>query len=136
MTALAGDRGTLLREPVLRTLPVAAGVIVYAGAQVVLNVAGFVEPGSTATGKTALGRAEHYANNSSGANGAAVVQVRRGTFAWNNSPGNDAVTLVNIGAPCWIVDDNTVAATSANNTRSPAGVVFAVDADGVWVTIE
>ena len=50
-----------------------------------------------------------------------------------NSAAADAITLADIGADCYIVDDQTVAKTSATNTRSVAGKVFDVDAEGVWV---
>lgn len=40
-----------------------------------------------------------------------------------------------MGADCFIVDDQTVAKTNGTNTRSRAGIVAAVDADGVWVQI-
>ncbi len=135
MTALTDARNTLVTEAVLRALPVAAGAIIYPGAQVVLNSAGFLEPGSSAVGKTAVGRAEEYASNVGGVDGACTVLVRRGTFAWVNSTGADAITEANVGALCYVVDDQTVAATNGGNTRSIAGVVWRVDADGVWVTV-
>ena len=37
-------------------------------------------------------------------------------------------------AGCYVVDDETVAKTNGTNTRSRAGVVVDVDAQGVWVT--
>ena len=45
----------------------------------------------------------------------------------------DAITLADVGSDCYIVDDQTVAKTNGTNTRSVAGKVFDVDADGVWV---
>ena len=50
-----------------------------------------------------------------------------------NSASADLISLADIGADCYIVDDQTVAKTSGTNTRSVAGKVFDVDADGVWV---
>ena len=40
-----------------------------------------------------------------------------------------------MGSDCYIVDDQTVAKTNGTNTRSVAGKIIAVDADGVWVKI-
>ena len=40
-----------------------------------------------------------------------------------------------VGADCYIVDDQTVAKTNGTNTRSVAGKIIAVDADGVWVKL-
>ena len=59
------------------------------------------------------------------------VSVRPSQFA--NSAATDAITLADIGKDCFIVDDQTVAKTDGSGTRSRAGRVFDVDADGVWV---
>ncbi len=136
MTALTADFDCPTIEGKFRTVPVAAGAIIYAGALVVL-AAGVAQPGSTALNLVALGRAEAQANNSCGAAGAINVRVRRGTFLWNNSTGADAITEAAIGEPCYIVDDNTVALTNGTNTRSVAGTIFDIDAatGNVWVTI-
>jgi hypothetical protein len=40
-----------------------------------------------------------------------------------------------IGNDCYIVDDQTVAKTNGTATRSIAGKIRAVDAQGVWVEI-
>ena len=139
MTALNADYDCPQIEGTFRSVPVATNVVIYAGALVVMNSAtGFAEPGLTGTGLVALGRAERQVNNVGGANGARAVRVRRGTFLWNNSPaGADLIAEANIGEPCYIVDDNTVALTSATNTRSVAGTIFDIDSQtgNVWVTV-
>jgi hypothetical protein len=51
-----------------------------------------------------------------------------------NSAGADAITSANIGAYCYVVDDQTVALTSAGGTRPIAGKIKSVDTTfGVWV---
>ena len=50
-------------------------------------------------------------------------------------PAADAIVRADVGADCYIVDDQTVAKTNGSNTRSVAGKIIAVDADGVWVKI-
>ena len=35
-----------------------------------------------------------------------------------------------------MVDDQTVAKTNGGNTRSPAGIIDSVDADGVWIRFD
>jgi hypothetical protein len=139
MTALAGDFDAPCIEGKFRCEPVAAGAVIYAGALVVMNSAtGFAQPGSTELGLTALGRAEFQANNSGGANGAINVRIRRGVFLWNNSPaGADLIATANIGGSCYIVDDNTVALTSATSTRSVAGRIYDIDSQtgNVWVEV-
>ena len=47
----------------------------------------------------------------------------------------DLIAQADVGADCYIVDDQTVAKTNGTNTRSVAGKIIAVDADGVWVKI-
>ncbi|MEO0034831.1 MAG: hypothetical protein RLZZ501_854 [Pseudomonadota bacterium] len=137
MTALTADFDCPEIDGRFRSVPVAAGVVIYAGALVVLTAAGYAEPGTTATGLVALGRAESQVDNSAGAAGALNIRVRRGVFLWNNSTGADLIAEANIGAEAYIVDDNTVALTSATSTRSVAGKIFDIDTrtGGVWVEV-
>lgn len=68
-----------------------------------------------------------------------MVQVRTGVFRFANSADTDEITLADVGADAWIVDDQTVAKTGAvvesNPTRSKAGRIVDVDTHGVWVSI-
>lgn len=133
MSALTADRDTPFKDGVLIPVPVAAGVKIYAGAMVAANSTGYATPGALSTSLTYLGRAEGMVDNTAGAAGALTVLVRRDkAFRWANH-GADPVTQAEMGQPCFIVDDQTVAKTSGNSTRSPAGIVLGVDADGVWV---
>ena len=50
--------------------------------------------------------------------------------------GADLITQANVGSDCYIVDNQTVAATSGTGTRSRAGKVYAIDPSGtVWVQV-
>lgn len=131
--ALTKDRNTPFKDGELISVPVAADAVIHAGGLVVANATGYAAPGSVATTLTYLGRAEQAVDNTGGADGAETVLVRRGkAFKWANS-GVDPVTQASLGKVCYIVDDETVAATNGTNTRSAAGTVVGVDADGVWV---
>ena len=66
MTALTGDRNTPERSGELVVLLVAAATTIHAGSLVVLN-GGYAEPGSTATGLIAVGRAEEQVDKPVGA---------------------------------------------------------------------
>lgn len=132
--ALTGDRNTPERPGDLVVLPVAAATVIYAGSLVVLN-AGYAEPGSTATGLIAIGRAEEKVDNSDGDAGDLTVRVKRGCFQFANSGGGDAIASANIGSACYIVDDQTVAKTSDTGARSRAGRVIDVDTRGVWLVV-
>lgn len=130
---LTKDRNTPHKAADVLLVPVAAGVVIHAGSQVVANADGFAAPGSTAATLTYLGRAEDFVDNTGGADGAKSVVVRRGVaFKWDNLAA-DAVTQAQLGHTVYIVDDETVAKTDAAGTRSAAGKVVQIDPDGVWV---
>lgn len=130
---LAADRNTQMKDGELVPVPVAASVKIFAGALVAANATGFATPGAVATTLTYLGRAEEQADNSAGAAGAISVLVRRKkAFKFKNHAA-DLVVQADLGKVCYIVDDETVAKTNGAATRSAAGTVIAVDADGVWV---
>jgi hypothetical protein len=134
MTALTTPRNTPERAGEVFDFPIKAAVHGYKGGIAVLN-AGYAAPATTATGLVAVGRFEQDADNTSGANGAFLARVRRGIFKYANSTAADAIAQANVGTDCYLVDDQTVALTNGTNTRSRAGEIFAVEADGVWVQI-
>lgn len=133
MPALTQDRNTLRRNGDQVEPPVAANTRIYAGSMVAINAAGFAVPGATSTTLKAAGVAERRADNSTGAAGDIRVRLRKGAHRFGNSAAADAIALADIGSVCYMVDDQTVAKTNGTNTRSAAGTVFDVDADGVWV---
>lgn len=135
MTAATADRNTPRVDGVEFAYDVDAAKKIYAGTIVALDTAdgNRAKPGATATTLIAVGIAQEQADNSAGADAAIKVKVRRGVFRLGNSSAGDAITLADIGADCYIVDDQTVAKTSGSSTRSIAGKVVNVDSDGVWV---
>ena len=135
MAALAADR--LIRERELKRyeFPVAATAKIFAGAIVCINASSLAVKGTVATGLKTVGIAEELCDNATGADSALKVKVRRGVFQFANSASGDAIALADIGADCFIVDDQTVAKTNGSSTRSIAGKIRDVDADGVWVEI-
>lgn len=133
MSALTADRNTPLKDGELIGVPVAASVKIFAGSLVAANSSGFATPGAVATTLTYLGRAESTADNTGGANGAITVMVRRKKAFKFANHGADLVVQADLGKTCYIVDDQTVAKTNGGSTRSAAGKVLGVEADGVWV---
>lgn len=130
---LAADRHTNKRDGKTLSIPVAAGVVIYAGAQVAVNAAGFAVPGSESAALTYMGRAEAQVDNTGGAAGDINVQVLRGqAFKWANSA-TDPVDQSCMGQVCYIEDDETVSKTDNAEARSASGKVIAIDDDGVWV---
>lgn len=136
--ALTADRLTSMMAadalPALLSIPVKASTLIYAGALVCIE-AGYAVPGSLATGLIAVGRAESKVDNSAGASGDLSVQVRPGVFRYANSAGADAIAQDDLGKDCYVVDDQTVALTSASATRSLAGRIVGVDSVGVHVLL-
>jgi len=133
MAALATDRATPRRAGTTRVFPVAASTLIYAGALVALNSSGLATKGAAATTLKAVGVAVERADNSAGAASAITVKVERGVWLMANSTAGDAITLADVNASCYIVDDQTVAKTDGSSSRSVAGIVRDVDASGVWV---
>lgn len=133
MTATTQDRNTPMKDGELVSVPLAADVAIPAGTMVAANAAGFATPGALSAALVYLGRAEEVGNNLGGAAGAKTILVRRGkAFKWANDP-SDPVTQASLGRACYIADNQTVAKSNGTNTRSQAGIVIGIDADGVWV---
>lgn len=112
--------------------PVAAGAIIHRGALVVLD-ATFAKPGFEGAGLTSAGLADATADNAAGSDGAVFVTVSRDDWFRLRNADADPVGRVHINQPCFVVDDETVAASDGGGTRSPAGIVRDVDDAGVWV---
>lgn len=132
MPALAAARNTPERAGNVAGVPVKAATTCHQGGIAVLD-AGYAAPGRTALNLIAIGRFEETAT--AVVAGDATARVKRGTFKFANSAAADLIAQADAGADCYIVDDQTVAKTNGTNTRSRAGKIEAVDADGVWVQI-
>jgi outer membrane lipoprotein-sorting protein len=134
MTAIAIERDTQRRDGGLAAYGVLTGVKVLAGTIVALTATGFAQGGATATTLKAAGVANETADNTGGASGDIKVTVRRdGWFRFANSASGDLITIADIGNSCYIVDNQTVAKTDGGTTRSVAGKIRDVDAQGVWI---
>lgn len=105
-----------------------AGSEIFAGAIAAQNAEGLAVPAADAPGLVVLGRAE----NSAGAAEKAVI--KKGTFLFENGEGSETLTVADIGADCFIVDDQTVGKIGGTN-KVKAGVVLDVTPDGVAVII-
>jgi hypothetical protein len=128
------DRNTLARDARDFEYPVATGVKLYAGTIACIDTAtGYATPGDTSTTLFPVGRVKETIDNTAGADGDVTVKVERGCFRFGNSAAADEITLADVGAAPYLVDDITVAKTSDTGTRSAGGVIRDVDANGVWV---
>ncbi|PRZ48343.1 hypothetical protein [Tritonibacter scottomollicae] len=136
MTALTTDRNTPRHDGELRHGLVAAASLIYAGSIVLRAADGYLHEGHTATGLVGVGRAEARVDNRLGADGDEDLTYRPGIFRFANSAGADGITFADVGELAFVVDDQTVAKTDGTTTRSPAGIIDGVDANGVWVRFD
>ena len=124
MSALTAPRNTYEIAGSQIQLEIKAENTIHAGALVAID-SGKAVPAANAAGLKVVGRAEQSGG------GGDKIMVKRGVFLYANNTG-DAVTAANIGAYCYVADDQTVQA-SANSNAVVAGLVRGVTADGVYV---
>ncbi len=134
MVALTENRSTKKMADGARSGLLGASQTIFAGALLMRNASGHIIKGATATGSFGVGRAEAAQNSTTA--GVTQQPFSEGVFQFANSTSTDAIATADIGAVCYIVDDQTVAKTSGTNTRSPAGIIWDVDANGVWVRFD
>ncbi len=134
MTALTTNRNTPRREsPDIEAHPLKGGATIFQGALACLDAAGWAMPGQTGLGLKPIGIAQH--RQTAAFDGESKVTTRRGVFPLANSGGADTITRADIGNAAYMVDDQTVAKTNGSGTRSVAGTIRDVDAQGVWVQV-
>ncbi len=128
--ALSASRDTPMWAPQsnTRSYKVDGGSVIYNGALVALNSAGYLVPGSTATTLLAVGRANETVDNTDGGDGAVRCNVEVGVFRWDNT---SVATETAIGTLAYIIDDQAVSTNASG--KSIAGVIMAVDSVGIWV---
>lgn len=133
MTALTKGRTLKSIPGLLFSYPVLASAIGYQGGVVVITAAGYAKAGVTGTSLVAVGIAREGFDNTGGASGAIFAEVDEGIYGMVNSGGGDAITIADIGKRCYLVDDQTVAKTSATDTRSIAGWVRKIEGGLIFV---
>lgn len=124
-----------------------AGSVFFLGALVAFDATGYLVPATTATTLTGAGRFGNQPNRvpatsytAASPDGTDEFLVDQGVFKYNNS-GADPVTIASMNKVCYMVDDETVAATDGTGTRSVAGLVRGIDDEtsptgaGVWVEV-
>ena len=133
MSALTRDRATSYREGIEVEFPVAAATKIYAGCMAGVNANGYVAPAADISGYRFAGVALEQADNSSGANGAKLVRLRRsGVFEFDAA----ALTQAKVGDAMYAVDDQTFADTAGVTNHIRAGVLVKyVSATKGWIDI-
>lgn len=130
---LSAERSTKRRDGAGAGRPAKTNKIFYKHAIVAIGADGYATPGAVATTLKRPARVAETVDTTGIADGVLFVQFEYGVFRFNNSTAGDLITFLDVGNDCFIVDDETVAKTNGTSTRSVAGKIFDVDAEGVWV---
>ena len=109
-------------------IPVAAKTVLMENTIVAVGADGYAVSGTKAEGLIAAGRVERLADNGAGEAGDISVEVRRGTFVWDN---DGTIKSTDVLKGCYIAGSTSVTITA--DGASPAGIILAVDEDGVTV---
>jgi len=134
MPPLTQDRNTPRAEGDERIGTLGLNQAIFAGAILMRNATGDLIEGATATGSFGVGVAQERLSSTTA--GVTPIRYRPGVHRFANSAAGDLIAKADVGTVCYIVDDQTVAKTNGTNTRSPAGIVDSVDAQGVWVRFD
>lgn len=113
--------------------PLAAAALIY-GATFVsqLTASGLFVRSGTALSGPVVGMSTHRADNSAGAASAKSLEVETDRiFIVNNGAGGDACSILTpLGAPLYVVDDNTVGDNDNAGARQLAGFFWGMEPDG------
>ena len=135
MGVLSADKAIEYTEGVETPIPVVNADIIYAGALVSVNAAGYAVPGADTSGQIFMGVAQERRNNTYGNAGDLSVNVRRrGLFKMLLGT---AITQANVGDNVFLVDDQTVDVTAQCTNKIFCGIIAGyIDTTHAWVDIE
>ena len=135
MSALSADKKTEYREGVDISIPVDDGDIIYAGALVCVNAAGYAVAGADTAGLIFMGVARESVDNSGGQDGDVNVLVRRrGLFKMELAT---AISIANVGDNVFIADDASVDVVGNVSHAIFCGIIAEfIDTTHAWIDIE
>lgn len=117
--------------------PIAANTKIWLGSIVCLDGTNKrAVPGAATSTLKCVGRARDTYDNLGGPAAAFRIAVDSGIFRYDNSLSGDLITQADVGNPCYLVDDHTVAKTDDSSARPVAGKIIDVDSVGVWVEMK
>jgi hypothetical protein len=112
---LTADRPTQLKTPGLKAYPVKAATTIYAGAIVMLDVAGYAVPGANTASCVCAGIARARAVGGA-TDGAVWVPVEAPVIALLPAT---SITQAMVGRPMYVVDDQTFDDVAGNVLAGP-----------------
>ena len=129
--ALSADKSIIQTDPGLRSGAMAASVTIYYGALISVDTSGYIRPARTSTTDRCVGFNHKEKAVNGAVAGAKVIEYRWDRVVrCKNSSAGDLIAAKDVGADCYVVDDETVALTNGTNTRIRAGKIDHVAADG------
>lgn len=136
MAALTQEKVGSVREVTRDLRPMTAAVKAFKGG-LACCAAGYYKPAVAGAGARIVGRFAQTVDNAGGAAGAKNVDIHflgeRHLLLLANSATNPVV-VANRETLCYAEDDQTVGSLAAG--FSPAGIVYDVTAEGVWVEVQ
>lgn len=133
MAALTADRQTPHKgEGKVQELPVAASTVIYKGSIVSINSSGYAIPGADTASTIVAGIATKGADNSSGSNGDVKVDV---LYEVRVKLAGQTLAQADLGAPLFVVDDQTVDASATTNNIPCGRLAEFVGASEGWVDL-
>ncbi len=133
MTALARDeqREIIGHPHALDTIKAKADQVFFKGSGILVGTDGYAYVATTVTGRRSVGVAAYPCDTTGLDDGEASVVVQPGCVGWfDNSASSDEIAEDDKFKTVYWVDDATLALTDGGSTRTAAGAVFDVDADG------
>ena len=133
MTATTNDLVTPYRVGNVRSFPVAAAAVVYAGAMVVLNTSGYALTGTDDSTVRMIGIAQETVDNTDGAAGDLSVRVRAGAEFLLTA--DYSVTQASVSDIVYLVDNATFGKLTSVNGVFVGWVTEYVSSSQAWVYI-
>lgn len=112
----------------LLNIPVKGGAELKEATMAAIDADGYAVNAAASAGLLIAGCVQEYCDNRTGTDGDKTVNVKRGTFVWQN---DGTIKKTDILKPCYMKDSVTVSLTAENS--SFAGIILAVENDGVTV---
>lgn len=132
MTALTANKEVIEKDRKLLAMPVVASDIIYKGAIVKINAAGYAAPMAAEAGAHMGGMAYEKADNSTGAAGAIKCKLmREGVFKLVSA----GLTQADLGSIVYASDDQTVSTTQGTNEVAVGRIVEVISATECMVDI-
>ena len=131
MTALTASKDRVYKEGKLLAFPLAVDIM-YKGALMKVNAAGYLAPCAAEAGAKFAGVAYETVDNRAGSAGDVVGRVERvGAHIMQGTGFSQA----NVGAKVYASDDDTVSTTQATNEQEVGQIVEFISSTEVWVQI-